>query len=174
MQVITIKMLMSVATYVPFIPNNVLEAEVLALLTAAQNSVSPTRNINKNKVDPLNAKAKLALYDEMHALISPTVSQYHGYTAYLVEMISTKNIKQNRNGKDFTPSDSSTKSRRAVHSNIKCISGKHFYSKITNIPNALDMLFDALPAVIQKVSPYPYRFSRSDINAMMQYYNSAC
>ena len=126
----------------------------------------------KNKFNTLNAKGKLALYDEMHALVSPTVSAYHSYTAYYVEIISKKPVKSQLNGIAFMPSDSSTRTRRATHARIKQISGRNFYAMVTGIPNALDLLYDSLPLVIGNISKYT--FSAADIAAINNYFRSAC
>ena len=126
----------------------------------------------KNKFNTLNAKGKLALYDEMYALVSPTVSAYHSYTAYYVEIISKKPVKSQPNGIAFTPSDSSTRTRRSAHARIKQISGRNFYAMATGIPNALDLLYNALPLVISNISAYS--FSTADIIAINNYFHNAC
>lgn len=128
----------------------------------------------KNKFNTLNAKAKLAAYDAMHALVSPRVSTYHTYTSYYVEIISTKVVKSFTTGRDFTPSDASSKTRRANHSKIKQISGKNFYALVTGYPNALDLLYAALPAVISNVSVPTYSFSTADIATINKYFQKAC
>lgn len=126
----------------------------------------------KNKFNTLNAKGKLALYDEMYALVSPTVSTYHLYNAYYVEMISKKPVKSQPNGIPFVPSDSSTRTKKTAHSRIKQISGRNFYAKVTGIPDALDQLYAALPIVIGNVSSYA--FSQADITKINVYFKSAC
>lgn len=126
----------------------------------------------KNKFNTLNANGKLALYDKMYALVSPTVSAYHPYTAYYVEIISNELVKSQPNGIAFTPSDSSTRTKRAAHARIKQISGRNFYAMVTGMPNALDLLYDALPLVISNISAYS--FSTADIAAINNYFRSAC
>ena len=110
----------------------------------------------------------------MYAIVTPRVSAYHSYTAYYVEMISTNAVKSQLTGRPFTPSDSSTSSVRAAHPKIKQISGRNFYALVTGIPNALDLLFAALPIVISNVSMPGYSYSPADITRINRYFQSAC
>ncbi len=131
----------------------------------------PQRNIIaevKNKHNTVTGAKLVGVYDDLERLVMPNASIYRGYTAYYVEIIP-KNLR----GYDveFTPSDRATSSRRQGNPQIRKIDGKRFYSLVTQEPNALEQLYDALPRMIANITET--NFSEADIARMKAYFIDA-
>jgi len=103
----------------------------------------------KNKYNTTKGSDKIQIYDNLKYALE---NGYKGYKAYYVEVIpKNKNVYD----KPFTPSDNKTSTRRPVDTRINVIDGKSFYALASGYPNALRMLYDALPTIIGKVLSRP-------------------
>ncbi len=100
----------------------------------------------KNKHNTVKGSDKVGIYKELESLIMPKTSIYKDYKAYYVEIIpsSAKGYE-----KPFTPSDKKTGSKCDINPNIIQIDGLRFYKLVTGIDDALEKIFNALPAVIK-------------------------
>ena len=100
----------------------------------------------KNKHNTLKASKKYVIYEHLkNALEQP---EYQGFTAYYVEIIPSRKEPYDQ---VFTPSVPQ-EGRKPTNEQIRIISGQNFYELATQVPNALSLLFDALPTVISKVA----------------------
>ena len=96
----------------------------------------------KNKYNTAKGSDRIVIYDK---LLGSLVNTYHDYTAYNVEVIPhNKGIYD----KPFVPSDNQTRQRRPTNDKIRVIDGKSFYRLASGFPDALRMLYEALPKVI--------------------------
>jgi hypothetical protein len=98
----------------------------------------------KNKYNTTKGNHKKVLYDELEGLINGTCD---GYTGYYVEVIPSSKRPYN---KPFTPSDNETHIRRPTNEKIRVIDGRSFYALASGYPDALQMLYEALPGLIIK------------------------
>ncbi|RJX31378.1 MAG: Eco47II family restriction endonuclease [Oxalobacter sp.] len=107
----------------------------------------------KNKFNTLKGSGQVTVYDDLHNLVMPIASRYHGYTAYYVEIIpKPQRGRPQMYDEAFTPSDRATKTRRNPNPLIRRIDGKSFYALVTGVPDALNQLHGVLPDVIKNVS----------------------
>ncbi|WP_395088986.1 Eco47II family restriction endonuclease [Armatimonas sp.] len=97
----------------------------------------------KNKHNTIKGSSNADMYDTLNAWIS---NQDEGFTAYLVHIIPDK-------GKPYdipyTPAKGGLK--RPTNNSIRVIDGRSFYAKVFSLPNALDLIFEKLPEVINDV-----------------------
>lgn len=100
----------------------------------------------KNKHNTVKGSDKVGTYKELESLIMPKTSIYKDFTAYYVEIIpSTAKGYE----KPFTPSDKKTGTKCDPNPNIIQIDGLRFYKLVTGKDDALEQVFNALPAVIK-------------------------
>ncbi len=100
----------------------------------------------KNKHNTVKASNKYVIYEDLEKALNQP--QYHGFTAYYVEIIPSRKEPYD---KAFTPSVPKL-GNKPTNEQIRIISGQNFYALATQVPNALSLLFDALPTVISKVA----------------------
>jgi Eco47II restriction endonuclease len=99
----------------------------------------------KNKHNTIKASDQKNLYEALEQLVMPKGQQYKGYTAYYVQIIPKNAVRFN---KEFTPSDNAKGSKKPANPLIRTIDGWSFYRLATGVENALEQLFDKLPALI--------------------------
>lgn len=114
----------------------------------------------KNKHNTTKGSDKVVIYDNLDKVL---VSDYVGYTGYYVEIIPKSPKRYNE---PFAPPDNKTKANRLLNERIRVIDGVSFYALATGVNNALEQLFDALPAVIYRLS----KQNIPDIPAIKNYY----
>jgi Eco47II restriction endonuclease len=102
----------------------------------------------KNKYNTIKGSDKKEVYNSLDDLVSRKASIYHGYTAYLVEIIPKK---PTRYDYPFTPSDHAKGKSKESSEHIRTCDGASFYHLATGVSGALEELYQALPAVLQKV-----------------------
>lgn len=126
----------------------------------------------KNKYSTVSGGKLCDVYDHLEQLVMPIASRYKDYTAYYVETIpKPKGGKPQNYDEPFTPSDKKTKTRKPPNELIRKIDGQRFYALVTGVPDALEQLYDVLPTVISKLSPYS--FSPNEIPLMKAYFKKA-
>jgi Eco47II restriction endonuclease len=111
----------------------------------------------KNKYNTIKASDQCNLYKDLENQVMLKGQKYQGYTAYYVEIIPKNPEPYDL---EFTPSDKSKGIKCPMNKRIRRIDGKSFYGKVTGVPDALEMLFDVLPDVIEAQSSY--KFSERD------------
>ncbi len=105
----------------------------------------------KNKHNTVKGSDKVNTYDTLNDLVMKKGHLYKDYTAYYVEIIPSKaHIFDHM----FTPSDKSQGCKRSGNEKIRHIDGNSFYAKVTGVPTALQMVFEAIFVVIQKYYPH--------------------
>lgn len=122
----------------------------------------------KNKYNTLSGGRLADQYATFDNLISPKLSVYKGYTAFLVTIIPQKRSRFNRT---FTPSNKEKGERCPTNENIREIDGASFYSLVTGDPCALENLYRILPSVIEKCTEGKIRLTDSD--KLLEFYNAA-
>jgi hypothetical protein len=121
----------------------------------------------KNKHNTVKGSDKVGTYKELESLIMPKTSIYKDFTAYYVEIIpSTANGYE----KPFTPSDKKTGTKCDPNPNIIQIDGLRFYKLVTGKDDALEQVFNALPAVIRDCKKSA---SMNGIEEAKQFFKSA-
>lgn len=126
----------------------------------------------KNKYNTVTGGKLSDVYDHLDQLVMPIVSKYKGFTAYYVETIPRprRGNPQNYN-EPFVPSDKQTKTRKNSNDLIRKIDGQSFYALVTEVPDALEQLYDVLPTVIKNLSEYS--FDENEILLMKSYFKKA-
>ena len=99
----------------------------------------------KNKHNTTKGNHKREIYEDISTLINTT---HKGYTGYYVEIIRKA---KHPFDKPFTPSDNRKKKRKPVNDKIRKIDGRCFYALATGYPDAIDLLYEALPYAITKL-----------------------
>ena len=99
----------------------------------------------KNKHNTTKGNHKKEIYDDIKAVISLT---YPGCVGYYVEIIPKTRTPYDH---PFTPSDNTEHNRRAARTDIRIIDGKSFYHIVTGIPNAIDLVYKALPVALARI-----------------------
>jgi len=126
----------------------------------------------KNKYSTVTGGKLTDLYSHLDGLVMPIVSMYKGYTSYYVETIPRpKRSKPQNYDVPFTPSDKATKTRRSSNELIRQIDGQSFYALVTGVPDALEQLYDVIPAVIGEASTYS--FPPKELAIMKTYFKKA-
>lgn len=97
----------------------------------------------KNKYNTMNSSSALNAYDKMASWLDYGKS---GYRAFIVEIVPEK---PHPYSIAFTPSE--RKVRRQTRENLRKIDGRSFYALATGIPNAIDLLYQALPDVLDEL-----------------------
>lgn len=100
----------------------------------------------KNKFSTVTGGKLADQYHSLNGLISPKHSKFKDFTAYFVNIIPKKPIRLNE---PFTPSDKETGEKCPLNEKIRIIDGASFYELVTGEPNALEMLHNTLPVVIE-------------------------
>lgn len=104
----------------------------------------------KNKYNTTKGNHKKQIYDDLAAaLASP---QYQNHVGYYVEIIPKTG---QRYDEVFTPPDNLSSQRRPSNENIRRIDGYSFYTLVTDIPDALQQVYEALPRVIGDILELP-------------------
>lgn len=127
----------------------------------------------KNKYSTVSGGKLKDVYQDLKSLVTPKSSQYKDYTAYFVTIIPRS---PGRFDKAFTPSDRSTGGKCEENSLIRTIDGANFYSLVTGEDDALEALFNALPAVITKILQSRFKksgLSPTDTKLIAQHFNAA-
>ena len=96
----------------------------------------------KNKHNTTKGNHKKEIYDDLLKVIQTT---HKGATGYYVEIIPARKEPYN---KPFTPPDNTTHTQRPMREDIRVVDGKSFYALVTGYPNAIDMVYDALPEAL--------------------------
>jgi hypothetical protein len=104
----------------------------------------------KNKHNTIKASNQSTLYHSLNDLVMKKGQVYKDYTAYYVEIIPKK---PKRYDKPFTPSDASIGAKCPENPLIRVIDGASFYALITGVEDALQQVFNVLPAVISVLKP---------------------
>ncbi|MEK7594604.1 MAG: Eco47II family restriction endonuclease [Patescibacteria group bacterium] len=110
----------------------------------------------KNKSNTTKGNHKPSIYDDLNSLINGT---YKGYTSYYVEVIPGSKKPYD---KPFVPSDNKTSERRPSNEKIRVIDGRSFYALASGTPNALELLYKALPVIIVEAMGMPDRRQEPD------------
>lgn len=97
----------------------------------------------KNKYNTMNSSSALNAYDKMASWLDYGKS---GYRAFIVEIVPEK---PQPYSVPFTPSERGV--RRQTRENLRKIDGRSFYALATGIPNAIDLLYHALPDVLDEL-----------------------
>jgi hypothetical protein len=97
----------------------------------------------KNKYNTMNSSSALNAYDKMAHWLDYGKS---GYRAFIVEIVPEKPLPYSV---PFTPSD--RKVKRQTRENLRRIDGRSFYALATGIPQAIDLLYKALPDVLDEL-----------------------
>jgi Eco47II restriction endonuclease len=102
----------------------------------------------KNKHNTVTGTHLKDLYDALDSQVMTKGNHYNGFTAYYVVVIPKGG---KRFDKPFVPSDRTrTSQKRQSNELIRIIDGWSFYELATGTPNALALLYDALPNVLQR------------------------
>jgi len=125
---------------------------VVDLINSSQKIVAEV----KNKHNTVSGGKLVDVYNDLHGTVMPKNSQYHGYTAYLVQIVPKT---PGRYNKPFTPPDKKTGGHSAVNDKIRVIDGASFYELVTGQPDALEQLYQVLPKVIEQI--YREKYSES-------------
>ncbi len=126
----------------------------------------------KNKHNTVTGSKRCDLYDLLDDLVSPVSSHYYNWTAYYVEIVPESHRGRYRAyDAPFTPSRASTRTRCASNINIRRIDGRSFYKKVTGLPNGIDLVYAALPLVINHL--FGKTFSSSDLATLNAYFSKA-
>ncbi|MBP8707995.1 MAG: Eco47II family restriction endonuclease [Caldisericia bacterium] len=102
----------------------------------------------KNKYNTTKGSDKKVIYDNLVATLESDFYKNKNYTAYYVEIIPKNNGKYNN---PFTPTDSTTKTRKPKREDVRIIDGVSFYALATGEETALHQLYKALPLVVQEI-----------------------
>jgi hypothetical protein len=109
----------------------------------------------KNKFNTIKGVDKIHTYDRLKNKIEQP--KYKGFTGYLVEIIPEKG---SRYDELFTPPDNEKKEKRPKNEYIRRIDGYSFYALVTDVPDALEQVYQALPRVISDVLDLPPEFTQ--------------
>lgn len=123
----------------------------------------------KNKHNTITGASRINMYNGLYDLVVPRRSIYHGYTAYLVEMLPAGGRSYDEN---FTPPDRSTGVRAASHDKVRVIDGRSFYELATGKKGALRQLFEALPKIAYDIG-VANEMSEKDFKIFMEYFERA-
>jgi hypothetical protein len=102
----------------------------------------------KNKYNTISGGKLAELYWSLEPAVMNKTSIYKGYTAYYVSIIPDK---PGRYNKTFTPSNKEKGQKCPENNLIRQIDGASFYTLVTGEVNALQNLFNVLPAVISEI-----------------------
>ncbi len=122
----------------------------------------------KNKHNTISGGKLADLYYSLESLVMPKSSIYKDYTSYYAAVIPKKRTRFN---KVFTPSDKSKGAKCPANEKVREIDGASFYDLVTGEKNALDQMYNALPAVIEKCTSGEYKIQ--DIDKLNIFFNSA-
>lgn len=103
----------------------------------------------KNKHNTTKGNHKREIYEDLSSRIN---SSHKGYVGYYVEIIRKA---KHPFDKPFTPPDNRTNKHMPTNKSIRKIDGRSFYALATGIPNAIDLLYEALPHAISKILNIP-------------------
>lgn len=104
----------------------------------------------KNKFNTTKGNHKKQIYDDLaQALTSAT---YQDHVAYYVEIIPKA---RHRYNDVFTPPDNLSGQSRPSNERIRRVDGYSFYALVTDVPDALEQVYQALPRVISNVLNLP-------------------
>jgi len=104
----------------------------------------------KNKYNTTKGNHKKQIYDDLAAALE--LAQYQDHVGYYVAIIPKNKQRYN---KVFTPPDNLTHQTRQENERIRHIDGYSFYALLTDIPDALQQVYEALPKVIGDVLELP-------------------
>ncbi len=102
----------------------------------------------KNKHNTMNSGSAVEVYNKITAMLSLPV--YKDYIGFCVKIIPKS--KRGIPVREYAPSDSKTKTKCPSNPRILETDGKQFYALVTGEENAIEMLFDVLPKVIESSS----------------------
>lgn len=101
----------------------------------------------KNKHNTTKGNHKTAVYDDLENLLGRP--EYAEYTGYYVAILTKKRV-----NKPFTPSDNKQNEQRPSNSRIREIDGRSFYAMITNDEDAIQKLYNKIPALIAEIKSF--------------------
>lgn len=104
----------------------------------------------KTKHNTTKGTDKKSIYDNLKSQLD--TPDYGGFTSYYVEVVPKRREPYD---KPFTPSDNITHTRRPENQKIRVIDGRSFYKLASGLPDALKMLYEALPTVIGDILKRP-------------------
>lgn len=110
----------------------------------------------KNKYNTTKGSDKKVLYDNLENQISTT---YLGYTGYYVEIVPKSPARYNVT---FAPSDNILKVKKSARDDIRKIDGSSFYELATGFKDALKMLYEVLPNVVDEITGSNFSFIKKD------------
>jgi hypothetical protein len=122
----------------------------------------------KNKHNTVKGSDKIGVYDNLENEVASKGHKHRGYTAYYVEIIPSS---KRGYDKAFTPSDNKKALSRPSNEKIRVIDGRRFYALVTGVDDALDMLHEVLPHVIEDCSKTKYKFKKH--NLTLDFFKSA-
>jgi hypothetical protein len=111
----------------------------------------------KNKHNTMNSGSSVEVYHKLASMLS--LPEYKDYKGYCVKIIPK--YKRGILEKMYAPSDSKNKTICPKNPRILETDGKRFYALATGYENAIEMLFDVLPKVIENLSGK--KFSSSEM-----------
>jgi len=119
----------------------------------------------KNKHNTMNSNSATAVYNKLVGFLQKTKK---GYTAYLVIIVPKSPIK-------FTkPFGSLVKDTNTpVRKDLLTIDGSSFYEMVTGDKNALRLLYEALPKVIEIVTGKQSKKLTTDSKLFLELFNKA-
>jgi len=97
----------------------------------------------KNKYNTMNSSSALNAYDKMAHWLDYGKD---GYEAFIVEIVPENPRPYSI---PFTPSE--RKVKRQTRENLRRIDGRSFYALATGMPDAIDLLYAALPSVLNDI-----------------------
>lgn len=101
----------------------------------------------KNKHNTMNSGSSVEVYNKLASMLS--MPEYRDYQGYCVKIIPKS--KKGISIKEFAPSDSKNKGSCPKNPRILETDGRTFYSLVTDQENAIEMLFNSLPKVIESI-----------------------
>lgn len=113
----------------------------------------------KNKWNTTKGSDKKTLYDNLKSQLDS--DEYSGYIGYYVETVPKG---KKTYDEPFTPPDNVLGESRSENANIRVIDGKTFYTLASGYEDALVMLYQKLPGVINEI--LGIKNSKEDPNLM--------
>lgn len=101
----------------------------------------------KNKYNTTKGSDRKTLYDNLSIVLQQ--SEYSNFTGYYVEIIPKDKQRYNN---CFTPSDNTSRKNRPCREDIRIVDGYTFYGIITGYEDAIKMVYDILPKVINDIT----------------------
>ncbi|MGR6841765.1 Eco47II family restriction endonuclease [Aliivibrio wodanis] len=98
----------------------------------------------KNKHNTTKGNHKVAIYDDL----ASALTKNPGYVGFYVEILPKGKKSYNI---PFSPSDNKVKEKRPPRDDIRQIDGRSFYELLTGNPDAINELYEELPALTAEI-----------------------